>query len=235
MFTPTSCPSLSSYPPMSCPSNALTVGSRSRPDASAPPGNATGAAVRQPPDILTYCHNSRMVYVTPGETYDVCFFLTSPTPRLPLLIESLIHLQNAIEIAVESFPELKDVERDRICLEVRVVLSNQHERRTAEIGRSAWSVVVNTLARFEIIEIRVATPPKSTSGSIVEPPPYASEHGWYSDTKGSQSNPLAYRQQFLSPLSQPQSNSFTSRVVDLFSPGSSRGRLSPQPCHRHRC
>jgi len=196
-------------------SNALTLGSRSRTDASAPPGNATGSAVRQPPDILTYSHDSRMVYVTPGETYD-----------------------RAIEIAVESFPELKDVDRDQICLEVRVVLSNQHERRTAEIGRSAWSVVVNTLARFEIVEIRVAPPPKSatpSSGSIVEPPPYASENGWYSEAKGSQINPLAYRQQYLSPLSQPQPNSFTNRVIDLFSPGSSRGRHSPQPCHHHRC
>src|SRR5579863_9575494 len=110
---------------MSYPSNALTVGSRSRTDASAPQGNATGTAgVRQAPDILTYCHNSRMVYVTPGETYDVCYFLPSLTP--PLLIDRLIHLQRAVEIAVESFPELQDVEHDRICLEVRVVLSNQH-------------------------------------------------------------------------------------------------------------
>ena len=72
--------------PMSCPSNALTVGSH-RMDASAPPGNTTGTAIRQPPDILTYSHDSRMVYVTPGETYDVCSFLASLTPNLPLLIE----------------------------------------------------------------------------------------------------------------------------------------------------
>ncbi|KAI0292558.1 hypothetical protein BC826DRAFT_896352, partial [Russula brevipes] len=85
------------------------------------------------PDILTYCYDSRMVYVVPGETYD-----------------------KAIDIAQESFPELKDFDRERICFEVRVVLSNQHERRTAEIGRTAWSVVVGTLARFEIVEIRIA-------------------------------------------------------------------------------
>jgi len=117
-------------------SNALAVTSRSRTDASAAPTTANGITTRLPPDILTYCHGSRMVYVTPGEDYD-----------------------RAVEIAVESFPELRDVERDRICLEVRVVLSNQAEKKTAEIGRSAWSVVVPTLARFEIIEIRVAPPP----------------------------------------------------------------------------
>ena len=83
VFTHTFCILLPSYSTMSCPSNALTVGSRSRMDASAPPGNAAGtvASVRQPPDILTYCYDSRMVYVTPGETYDVRFFLTSLMPR----------------------------------------------------------------------------------------------------------------------------------------------------------
>jgi hypothetical protein len=172
-----------------------------------------------------------------------CAFLPHQSDASPFpFTDRVIELQQqAIEIAVESFATLKDVERERISLEVRVVLSNQLERRTAEIGRSAWSVVVKTLARFEIVEIRVASPPKPTaatasSSSIVEPPPYASENGWYPDTKGSQSSPLAYRQQLLSPaLSQSQSNSFTSRVVDLFSPGSSRGRHSPQPCHHHRC
>jgi hypothetical protein len=87
--------------------------------------------------------------------------------------------------------ELRDVERDRIHLEVRVVLTNQHDKRTAEIGRSAWPAVVNTLARFEIVEIRVAPNPggpaataavtvlpssSTTVPSTVEgPPPYASE------------------------------------------------------------
>jgi len=195
-------------------SNALAVTSRSRTDASAAPTTANGITTRLPPDILTYCHGSRMVYVTPGEDYD-----------------------RAVEIAVESFPELRDVERDRICLEVRVVLSNQAEKKTAEIGRSAWSVVVPTLARFEIIEIRVAPPPKSamaSSSSSTEPPPYASEMGWYSDAKGSQTNSCAYRSHTPSCfMSHPQS--LTTRVVDLFSSKSSRGRHSPQPCHNHQC
>ncbi|KAH9988036.1 hypothetical protein BJV77DRAFT_906152, partial [Russula vinacea] len=83
-----------------------------------------------PPDVLTYSYATRMVYVTPGETYD-----------------------HAIDIAKDSFLELKDVERERISLEVHVVLKNQQARRTAEIGRTAWPVVVASLARFEIVEI----------------------------------------------------------------------------------
>jgi hypothetical protein len=201
---------------MSYTSNALTVGSRPHADASAPTGAVTGNAVRLPPDILTYCYDTRMVYVTPGEDYD-----------------------KAINIAIESFPQLRDVERERICLEVRVVLSNQHEKKTAEIGRTAWSVVVATLARFEIVEVRVAPPPKSaattTSGpssSVSEPPPYASEMGWNSDAKASQANLVPYRPQMPSSLHQ---QSLTTRVVDLFTPKSSRGRHSPEARQHHRC
>ncbi len=64
-------------PLMSYPSNAFTVGSRSRtPGASATRGMATGTT-RLPSDILTYCYDSRMVYVTRGESYDVRSFLPS--------------------------------------------------------------------------------------------------------------------------------------------------------------
>jgi len=200
---------------MSYTSNALTVGSRPHADASAPTGAAAGSA-RLPPDILTYCYDARMVYVTPGEDYD-----------------------QAINIAIDSFPQLRDVERERICLEVRVVLSNQHEKKTAEIGRTAWAVVVATLARFEIVEVRVAPPPKSagtpTSGpssSVSEPPPYASEMGWNPDAKASQTNLVPYRPQMPSSLHQ---QSLTTRVVDLFTPKSSRGRHSPEARQHHRC
>ena len=66
--------------PMSHASNALTVGSHQRTDASAAPGTVTDTT-RHPPDILTYCYDSRMRYVTPGEDYDVCSFLpTGSTP-----------------------------------------------------------------------------------------------------------------------------------------------------------
>jgi hypothetical protein len=144
-------------------------------------------------------------------------------------------LQHAIDIAKDSFVELKDVERERISLEVHVVLKNQQARRTAEIGRTAWPVVVASLARFEIVEIRVASGPpvpskhmgalSSSQSSISEPPPYVSEKGWYSDYSNSQTNLVPCRQQ----ISSSQSPSLATRVVDLLTPKSSRSRLSPQP------
>ena len=111
------------------------------------------------------------------------------------------------------------------------MLKNQQVRRTAEIGRTAWSVVVASLARFEIVEIRVASEPlkapamtlSSSQSSSSEPPPYASEKGWYSDY--SQTNLAPYRSQMSS--SQSSSPSLATRVVDLLTHKSSRGRLSP--------
>ena len=150
----------------------------------------------------------------------------------------LLHtLQHAVDIAKESFLELKDVERERISLEVHVVLKNQQTRRTAEIGRTAWSVVIASLARFEIVEIRVAPAPpnpkaeaglSSSQSSTVQPPPYASEKAasWYPD---SQSN-LGYSPQTAS--SQSSTSSFATRVVDLLTHKSSRSHLSPQPYHQ---
>ncbi len=54
------------------PSNTLTVPSTAQigPATFSGPGTS-GAGPRVPPDILTYSYASRMVYVTPGETYDV--------------------------------------------------------------------------------------------------------------------------------------------------------------------
>jgi hypothetical protein len=65
------------------------MSTRSRTNASATPGSAT-PSIRLPPDILTYCYGSQMVYVTPGEDYDVRSFL----PNLPLaaVTDRLIHL-----------------------------------------------------------------------------------------------------------------------------------------------
>jgi hypothetical protein len=117
------------------------------------------------------------------------------------------------------------------------VLKNQQARRTAEIGRTAWPVVVASLARFEIVEIRVASgppvPPKpmgaisssSSRSSTSEPPPYVSEKGWYSDYSSSQTSLVPCRQQ----ISSSQTPSLATRVVDLLTPKASRSRLSPQP------
>jgi len=199
------------------PSNALTLPSTPQSGPATPSGpwaSGTGAGPRVPPDILTYSYASRMVYVTPGDSYD-----------------------HAVDIAKESFLELKDVERERISLEVHVVVKNQQTRRTAEIGRTAWPVVIASLARFEIVEIRVApaaTPPptkteafSSPQSSTTEPPPYASEKlaSWYSD---SHLNPSPYRQ---TPGSQ-SSSSFATRVVDLLTPKASRSHLSPHSYHQ---
>jgi len=165
-----------------------------------------------PPDILTYRYDSRMVYVLPAETYD-----------------------KAIDLAQETFPELRDVERNRIHLEVRVVLtrsSNEH-RQTAEIGRSVWSVVVSTLAQYEIIEIRLANPPGARSSLhpsvVAEPPPYETGGPGVADEKAFVTNPFSSGSQTSGSSSQsqshPQPQSLTSRLASLLS-RSSRGRYS---------
>jgi len=149
-----------------------------------------------------------MVYVTAAETFD-----------------------QAIDLAQESFPELRDVERNRIRFEVRVVVIGKEHRQAAEIGRSAWSAVVSTLARYEIIEIRLANPPGARFGLrpsvAAEPPPY--ETGGVSDEKASATNPFSSGSQISSSGSQSQSQShlqpqsLTSRLASLLS-RTSRGR-----------
>jgi hypothetical protein len=117
--------------------------------------------------------------------------------------------QRAIDIAVDCFPELIDVERARISLEVRVPMAHMQRsrQRTVEIGRTAWPLVVAVLERFQVVEVRVAPPPPpppppppslssfvlGPSGSTVEPPPYTPvprRHGYSEDA---QSNFVAYR------------------------------------------
>jgi hypothetical protein len=142
------------------------------------------------------------------------------------LLMHLSHVQEAIDIAQESFTELKDVERYRIRLEVRVMLSNQPGKRTAEIGRSAWSAVVYTLARFEIVEIRVAPPPMDTAASssstsaVVEPPPYPSDASWQSDMKESQMA-VVQSSSRIPRSSSSRPPSLASRISGLFIPKSS--------------
>ena len=158
-------------------------------------------------------------------------YVAAHPPLRFLFADQLYAFQHAVDIAKESFIELRNIDRERITLEVHVVLKNQQVRRTAEIGRTAWSVVVASLARFEIVEIRVASEPlkapamsfSSSQSSCSEPPPYASEKGWHSDY--SQTNLASYRSQMSS--SQSSSPSLATRVVDLLTHKSSRGRLSP--------
>ncbi|KAH9073089.1 hypothetical protein EDB83DRAFT_2360788 [Lactarius deliciosus] len=164
------------------------------------PQVVSATAPRVPPSILTYSYNSKLVYVTPGESYE-----------------------QAIDFALESFPELRDVDRSLICLEVRVVLNSQAERKTARIGRMAWSPVVATLAQYEIVEIQVASPPSPAPSAskplAAQPPPYASETGWFMEPKGPSTSEVSFGP---APSQQSHPCSFTTRVVGLFGQKSSR-------------
>ena len=103
----------------------------------------------------------------------------------------------------------------------------------AEIGRSVWPIIVPSLARFEIVEIRVAPVPAPTGKTVValsgsqasafEPPPYTPERGGYSD---GQTNVAPYGSRV--PISQsPSSPSLVTRIGNLLTPKSSSSRLSP--------
>jgi len=187
---------------MSYTTNSMVIGSIPRSINGSRPQAASPAAPRIPPSILTYCYKSKLVYVTPGETYE-----------------------QAIDYAQDAFPDLRDVDRSLICLEVRVVLNSQAERKTARIGRMAWAPVVATLAQYEIVEVHVDSPPVAPSESsapkpsIPQPPPYASEAGWYMDTKGAHTSEASFG---LAPSQQSHPCSFTTRVVGLFGQRSSR-------------
>ncbi len=145
---------------MSNPSEPLTVGWSSQIGAAGPEASAPRAS----PDVITYFYASRMVYVAPADTYDVrpipIYRFAQVWSEQLLTDRPFLTRQGAIDIAKESFRELKDVDRDRISLEVHVKLSKERastmKTATAEIGRSVWSIVVPSLARFEIVEIRVA-------------------------------------------------------------------------------
>lgn len=185
---------------MSFASNPMVMGSFPRVNGAAlRPQAVTAAAPRVPPSLLTYCYDSKLVYVTPGESYE-----------------------QAIDFAQDAYPELKDVDRNLICLEVRVVLNNQVERKTARIGRMAWAPVVATLAQYEIVEVHVASPPAASPApkpSVTQPPPYASETGWFADMKGPPTSEASFGP---APSQQSHSSSLTTRVVGLLCHRSSR-------------
>ena len=118
--------------------------------------------------------------------------------------------------------------------------------KTIEIGRSAWSLLVATLTRFDVLNVRVASPgpPKSASTPFVSaveqiPDRDVLETGqgrqWYYDanSKGSQTNLATYGSQappYSSSLLQPQSyTTGVQVVVNVVTSKPSRGRHSPQP------
>ncbi|KAI9462612.1 hypothetical protein F5148DRAFT_216865 [Russula earlei] len=167
----------------------------------------TSARLPNPPDLITYSYASRMVYVTPEDTYD-----------------------NAIESARDSFPELCDVDRGRIRLAVRVSLGDQNERKLAEIGRRAWPLVITTFTRFAVVEISVASAPRpaaapSTSSRDSASAPPAYEVGTHSNVNASEAELVPYRPQ--SSRLQPHTQDLTRHVRFLPSGTvSSRGRVA---------
>lgn len=181
---------------------------------------------RHPHIQLRFANGVRCSRAELRRTSVLTIHLAGTGPRANLLITYLLHIQEAIDIVQESFPELRDVDRDRICLEVRVVLSSQQERKKAEISRSAWSAVVTTLARFEIVEIRVALPsdsaaaPSSSTTSAAEPPPYNSKTDWPLDVKESQMTLVSNSPPPIS-RSSSRTQSLANRFANLFTPKTS--------------
>ena len=180
------------------------------------------------PDVLLRLTNGVRC---PGRGLRRMFLPSLPSPR-HLSPASLIDtsIQRAIDIARESFPELRDVERDRISLEIHVMHSHQ---RTVEIGRTAWPFLVAALARFDVVDVRVAPPPPprfmpASSSSAVEPTPHDPETGWpeYSE-ENAQTDFIAYRAQMPSSLLHPRSHT-TRVVVDVVPSLSSQSRYSPR-------
>ncbi|KAI0262567.1 hypothetical protein BC834DRAFT_971935 [Gloeopeniophorella convolvens] len=106
------------------------------------------------PGVITYCYGGSMVYVSPADSYE-----------------------QAIGLAQDSFPELKNVDRELISLEVRVTPKDQ-ARVTVRIGRTAWVPVVSALAQYEIVHVCVPSRPAPVNSRILstaEPPPYATD------------------------------------------------------------
>jgi hypothetical protein len=171
---------------MSNPSNKLTVGSQSQISAAASSGPAaSSSAPRARPDVITYSYASGLAYVVPAETYEVrplpIYRFAKFAPSKRFTDRPPRRIQDAIDIAKESFPELKDVERERISFQIKVNLPSTQESKNALIGRRVWPIVVASLTRFEIVQVRVAphvapvtaaVAPSSSQASTVEPPPY---------------------------------------------------------------
>jgi len=107
-------------------------------------------------DILTFHYNKNMAYAPAAKTYD-----------------------EAIDIVVELWPELREVERDRIRL---LVAGSDHLVR---VPRMTWSAVLCDVPRYEVVHVQVEEQP---------PPPQYQGKGkgkWgNSDEKGRRSSGL---------------------------------------------
>lgn len=117
-------------------------------------------SINQPPEVITYRLNGKMVYVTPATNYEV-----SPSQSQIHFCQFILTiLQQALDFAQNLFPEeLSTVKRDRISFSVlRVDISrslNKSRHEAARIAPIAWQAVVGGLKTYEIIDIHVQVQP----------------------------------------------------------------------------
>lgn len=101
-----------------------------------------------PPDILTFRHVSsgKMVYVLPAADYTVshCSEYTN--------FETHASPQAALSLVREVFPEI-DAKTNQISFSITSLVQNK--QNPVAISPEAWSAVLATLARFEIIDVHV--------------------------------------------------------------------------------
>jgi hypothetical protein len=101
-----------------------------------------------PADIVTYRLNDKMVYVTPADSYE-----------------------QAIDFAKKVFPdELRKVNRNNISFSITVITRGD-KKRSVWIADMAWSTVVSTLHRYEIIDVHVQPEVQVTHDDITSLPP----------------------------------------------------------------
>ncbi|KAH9980045.1 hypothetical protein BGW80DRAFT_1454588 [Lactifluus volemus] len=94
-----------------------------------PPVMWPPSVVKCPVDILTFHYNKNMAYAPAAKTYD-----------------------EAIDIIQDLWPELRDVDRDRIKL---LVTGSEHLVRVPKI---AWQAVLCDLPRYEVVHVQVDQP-----------------------------------------------------------------------------
>ncbi|TFY65427.1 hypothetical protein EVG20_g5593 [Dentipellis fragilis] len=85
------------------------------------------------PTVLTYCYHKQMVYVQAAETFE-----------------------QAVDFALDVFPDLKSVDRSAITLEIRVLVGKT--KQSVRVGANAWSTLLIKLTEYEVMDIRVALP-----------------------------------------------------------------------------
>ncbi|KAH9035603.1 hypothetical protein EDB84DRAFT_1269428 [Lactarius hengduanensis] len=144
-------PSYTIQPPIILPQQQLPIVVVPQPSPPLP-----SSWYKQPVDILTFHYNKNMAYAPAAKTYD-----------------------EAIDNVVELWPELREVERDRIHL---LVTGSDHLVR---VPRMTWTAVLCDLPRYEVVHVQVEELP---------PPPQYQGKGkgkWGdSDGKGRRSSGL---------------------------------------------